>query len=46
MDEDTNAAIHNYEMFLANAAPDSEESKTISERLKILKSEKPEKPSP
>ncbi len=34
---DTNAAIRNYELYLTNAIPDSEEARMISERLGGLK---------
>ena len=39
--KDTNAAIHNYELYLANSIPDSEETKIISERLENLKAAAP-----
>jgi tetratricopeptide (TPR) repeat protein len=34
--KDTNAALHNYELYLANAPTNTTEAKQVSERLKEL----------
>jgi len=44
--KDTNAAVRNYERFLANSDPNTEDAKVIKERLKGLKGEPPEDAPP
>ena len=39
--KDTNNAIHYYDLYIANAPADSEEAKTINERLQNLRTASP-----